>query len=1201
MLETSSKNKAINPTLSATVSASAGTGKTWLLVSRIIRLLISGARADAILAITFTRKAAAEMQTRLSQRLCEMATCDDATLDQQLQLVDAPITAANQQKARQLYEHLLHAPQAVKLTTFHAFCQDVLKRFPFEADVPPGFELTEQTADLEAAAWDALINHATQQPDSTLADALEILFEHCNGLANTQSAIGNFLQHRSDWWAFTDEQKSPLDEAVQQLQIQLGITATTDPLVSYFSPSRLALLSEFITLIAKHPTTSNLNLVNQATQVEILVNDAQPNTAFEILLGIFLTKEGSPRARKSSKAQIKKMGEDGEARFLELHALFCQEIEAIKGQLAKLHTLKLSQAWYQAGTTLLSHYQKIKTEQRLLDFTDLEWKAYKLLNKSENAQWIQYKLDARIDHILIDEFQDTNPTQWQLILPLLEELASTNDNNSRSVFLVGDTKQSIYRFRRAQPKLFDNAQKFLGDQLDATNTTLDTSWRSAPAIIDFVNLLYSTGEMNSKIVSYDKHHTHISQVWGRVEVLPLFMNEEVADKDMPDKNVSSDETYNKAAPNELNSSPSIPLSGQTPNIDQTLSLRNPLLNPRREEEDLRYTQEAAYIANTIKQLVAHNTVIGPDNNSRALGYNDVIILLRHRTHAYLYEQALMKAEIPFIGTDKGTLLDTLEIRDMVALLETLITPYNNLSLATILRSPLFSVNHDDLILLASINQGSWFERLQNYAKQHPEHALFQRASQLLSSWRRLAGNVPVHDLLDRIYSDSNLLSRYIAAYPDHLTHRVTSNLTRFIELALEIDSGRYPSIGRFLYRLQALKQHPQDAPDETPAIKRAARVRLMTIHAAKGLEAPVIFIADAANTSTSHNAYQAVVDWPATSNKPASFFLAAKKSDQDEHTKRILQNTILEEERENANLLYVAVTRAKQCLYITGCTPRRGSNLGWYGSIKNQLEQHSPSDLALPIGVSSHISIRDNARFVIESGKALSGQATATPSPTASRHPIIIEPELSTPFPPQHTSTSIAPSKLQHHDPLGTTTSLPVQATGALDEKQRQRGIIIHTLLQYLTKSNTQTSKKTTPLPHQVANLPKQQLQTYLDEVNAAIQHEDTQFLFDSRRYQQAFNEVRITYEAHNQLVVGIIDRVVVTDSMVYVIDYKTHTNIEISYQNKLACNYQSQLTHYGIGAQKIWPDKTIKTSILFIANGRLVDVEFKNTLPPNT
>jgi len=1202
MLTKPSKHDAINPTLSATVSASAGTGKTWLLVSRIIRLLIDGARPEAILAITFTRKAAAEMQTRLSQRLCEMATCDDTTLDQQLQLVDAPVTSANQQKARQLYEHLLHATHAVKLTTFHAFCQDVLKRFPFEANVPPGFELIEQTVDLEAAAWDALINHATRHPDSALAEALELLFEHCNGLANTQNAISNFLQHRSDWWAFIDNQNDPLDYAVNELQQQLGVSSTEDPLASFFTTPRLEQLTEFSILMAKHPTASHLKLVEQASQIKALVDNAQILAAFEILTGLFLTKEGKPRARKTSKAQLKKMGDTGEARFLELHTLFCQQIETVKALLAKLHTLKLSRAWYVAGNNLLSHYQKIKTEQRLLDFTDLEWKAYKLLNETENAQWIQYKLDARIDHILIDEFQDTNPTQWQLILPLLQELASTENQGSRSVFLVGDTKQSIYRFRRAQPKLFDNAQQFLHDRLNATNTTLDTSWRSAPAVIDFVNLIYATGEMNKKIVSYDKHHTHINQVWGRVEILPLFTNDHGVNENAVNENNS----------NELNSAAGLVSTAQASNSNTQQSdavLRNPLLNARIEAEDARYTQEAGYIAHKIQQLINQRTDIGPSGSTRALNYNDVIILIRHRTHAYLYEQALMKAGIPFTGTDKGTLLDTLEVRDMVALLEILITPYNNLSLATVLRSPLFSFDHEDLMALADLNQGSWFERLQNHAKQHPGHLLLQRANRLLSSWHSIAGKLPVHDLLDRIYSESNLISRYIAAYPSHLVHRVTSNLTRFIELALEIDSGRYPSIGRFLYRLQALRQHPQDAPDETPAIKRAARVRLMTIHAAKGLEAAVIFIADAANTSSSHNAYQAVVDWPANANKPASFFLAGKKTDQDEHTKQILQNIALEEERENANLLYVAVTRAKQLLYITGCEPRRGNNLGWYGAIKYQLDQHLQSDADHQAALNSKISSLNDTTFVIESGDPPTLQQpieSTAPAPLlqpmdiaiepeiAIEPDIAIEPELSAPFSPRRQHTTIAPSSLMPHNQSDISNQASEQSA-TLDDKQRQRGIIIHRLLQHLTKDNNQVNKKDLNLKNYAADLSEHQFRKYIDEVNHVIQHKDTQFLFDSKIFQQAFNEVSITYELDKQLVIGIIDRVVVTNSKVYVIDYKTHSNTDPDYQNELATAYHKQLIHYGIGAQKIWPDRIIETKILFISNSRLVNLEFGN------
>ncbi|WP_455220170.1 UvrD-helicase domain-containing protein, partial [Kaarinaea lacus] len=559
---------AIDPQQSATVSASAGTGKTWLLVSRMLRLLINGVRPDTILAITFTRKAAAEMQSRLNERLLHLASCDDAELREQLNYIEAPVNDTSLANARNLYEKILFDAQPPRMTTFHAFCQDILKRFPFEANVPPGFELVEQTAELEAEAWGILISEATREPDGTIGTALETLFDYCKGLSNTQTALKSFLQHRSDWWAFTSRQNDVIDAAITSLRNQLGIRDETDPALSFFSHEVSKEMAEFSELLSKHATKENARHQTTLADIEKLISSDGHQVAFEQLVSVFFTQSGKPRSRSSKKVQVQKMGEAGDARFIELHELFCHRISQTLDQRARLNTLNISRAWYQAGNQLLSHYQAIKTERRLLDFSDLEWNAYLLLNEENsegsNAHWVQYKLDARINHILVDEFQDTNPTQWQLLLPLLKELAAANADKQRSVFVVGDSKQSIYRFRRAQPKLFDIAQDWLKTHLAADTTTLDISRRSSPAIIDFVNTVFCDSKLNQQITHFDIHKTVHKQQWGYVEVLPLFANEET-------------ETAGENGPN----------SQQSPT-----HLRNPLLEPRQIEEDERRIREA---------------------------------------------------------------------------------------------------------------------------------------------------------------------------------------------------------------------------------------------------------------------------------------------------------------------------------------------------------------------------------------------------------------------------------------------------------------------------------------------------------------------------------------------------------------------------------------------------------------------------------
>jgi len=1139
---------AIHPRNSATVSASAGTGKTWLLVSRILRLLIEDVKPETILAITFTRKAAAEMQSRLSERLLQMASCDDIELEKLLQYIEAPVTPAVIHNARTLYERLLFDTYPPRITTFHAFCQDILKRFPFEANVPPGFELVENTAELEAEAWGLLVSEVTGNPNNDTGRALEVLFDYCGGIANTQMAMQSFLQHRSDWWAYTLEQKDSVGFAIAQLKQQLEIDSEDDPAASFFIPANLQELTEFARLLAKHPTKENSKHQQLLHSIDDMVAAQNFGNAFDAVVEVFFTQSGNPRSRGSRQVQIKNMGEAGDARFIELHESFCQRVSLVLDKRARLNTFILSRAWYTAGNHLLNHYQAIKIERRLLDFADLEWNAYRLLTDESNALWVQYKLDARINHILIDEFQDTNPTQWQLLLPLLEELASSNAERQRSVFLVGDSKQSIYRFRRAQPKLLEIAQDWLCTHLGAHKATLDTSRRSSPAVIDFVNIIFSAGKLRQQIVNFDSHQTVHEQLWGQTEVFPLFANPNDADEIESSSNTEPDNN----------------------------ELRNPLVTPRIIVEDERRTREAQYIAEKISLIMRELSVATDTGLSRPMRYDDIIILFRHRTHAAIYEAALMQTGIPYSGIEKGTLLDTLEIRDVVALLEILGAPFSNLSLAQILKSPIFDLADDDLIALASLKEGQWFSRLFSLASQQPENERITRATRLLENWRTLVGVLPVHDLLDRIYSESNLIERYVAAYPPHLQHRVVSNLNRFIEIALEIDSGRYPSITRFLYRLQALRNSTQDAPDETPAGKSDARVRLMTIHAAKGLEAPVIFLADATNTASTKDAYQAITRWPASEDKPIHFLLAARKTDRDQCTNELLAQQEREAEREDANLLYVALTRARQYLFVSGCEQTRRSDSGWYGAIATELESYSDGALR-----------QNDGSYVLRAGSAppVSVNISEDNNSQATKPlPVQLEPGLTKPLKVKAPNIIIAPSVINdgfHR----TDKDRSLENATPIDEDLRQRGVIIHKMLQLLTDNPESRN------PYQLIQLKwgnsisRNLLDEYWNEARRLTESSEFEFLFNPAKYDKAYNEVPICYQFKDNNIIGVIDRIIVADDTIHLIDYKTHADTNVQHQQSLVQAYQSQISFYYEGARRIWPDKTIQPQILFTRN----------------
>lgn len=1126
---------AADPARHASVTAAAGTGKTWLLVTRMVRLLLAGAPPDGILAITFTRKAAGEMLERLSARLWDYASCDDAALDDGLRALGVEPDAQTRETARGLYERLLMSPRPPRLTTFHAFCQEVLQRFPLEADVPPGFELVDTAGLLEREAWDALYQEATVDPDGALGQALETLFRRCGGPHNAHAALTDFLQRRSDWWAFAESGGTdPVAHAARVtaalLQTEPGNGAPADLLDG---PVR-GQLQAFAELLARHPTRTN---EDHAARIAAVLENRASDPLAE-LTPVFFKANGEPRARGTSKAQRKALGAADEDRFLALDTALTERIDRARDAVARQRTLELSQAWHLAGNRLVAHFQRIKRERRWLDFTDLEWKAYQLLTRGDNAHWVQFKLDQRIDHLLIDEFQDTNPTQWRLLLPLLEELAAAEPERARSVFLVGDDKQSIYRFRRAEPQLLENAAQWLDQRLGAIRRSLDRSRRSAPAIIDCVNAVFGDTELGARFRAFHTHGTHRTDLWGRVEVLTLATD----------------------------ARPPAPQGPQ--------GLRNPLHRPRAHVEDLRHYEEGRLIAAHIRALMAEATPVHDGERARPLGYNDIFILLRKRTHAGPLERALRDAGIPYLGAGRGTLLESLEVSDMEALLNTLIAPYDNLALAQVLRSPIFSVGDEDLERLAGAGDPAlpWMDRLAACTAQlDPQHPL-HRAHRLLSAWQALAGRLPVHDLLDRIFSQGDLPTRYEAAFPEPLRPRLHANLARFIELALEVDSGRYPSLARFLEHLQRLKRHALEAPDEPPALTADDRVRVLTIHAAKGLEAPVVYLADAAAANTAPGAYRALVDWPAGAPRPTHFLLTGKREDQDSVSQGLIAGEAQADAREEANLLYVALTRAQQYLVISASEPTRGQDLGWYGAIRD--------------AVASLATERDG-RLMIESGRPPASAAAAPPPDRVSERP---DPRLSGPVPRPASTIVVAPSRTVEH-----------AGDGALPEEDgRPRGLAIHRMLELATGDGAVDGAAIRRhVAGELALDPQDpRLTEWWSEARALLTDPGLAPLFDPRCYNWARNEVAIHYRDGRGLVYGVIDRLVAHDGELVLVDYKTHRDARPDNLNTMAAPFREQLRLYVGGLNRMWPELTVRPHVLFTVCRGLHELHLEESRP---
>lgn len=1141
---------ALDPARNIVVQASAGTGKTWLLTSRLLRLLLGGAAPGSVLAITFTRQAAAEMQQRVTHRCLNLALCSATELEAALRELGAPRTDSMRERARGLYEALLSDPYSFRIMTFHAFSQELLQRFPLEAGVPPGFDLCEQTGELERAAWDAFEQELTRQPDDPYAKALDRLLRDIGTLQATRSGLLTFLRHRSDWWAYTEGQPDPPTYAADQLAHRLDIPISGPvPTFLLADPQVRADLVRYAQLLERHPTPTNAATVQRIADA---LSSAEHGAALALLGTAFLTREGQPRLLRTGATLTKRLGAADAGQLERLHSALAQRVQAAIARERRRGTLELSRAWYLCGARLLDHFQRLKREQNLLDFADLEWLAYRLLSAEDHAEWVQYKLDRRIDHLLVDEFQDTNPTQWRLLQPLLQELAAGNPERARSAFLVGDAKQSIYRFRRAEPRLFDTARDWLVQTANADIVSQDVSWRSSPAILDFVDWLFdaTAGEPAYALENYRAHSARHAELWGRVELLPLIRRE------------------------------------QTEHVAPTF--RDPLTAPRIVAEDERHYREGQLVAAKMVELVGRP--IGHDG--RPLRYGDIMVLLRDRTHAPDYERALRRAGIPYAGADRGNFVHCLEVRDLIQLLTLLLVPDDNLALATVLRSPLFDATHEDLQLLAQgAAETAWYDRLLALSPLSTAGAL-ARAQRLLPRWRAGVDRVPVHDLLDRIYCEGDVLARYAAAAPAHLQDRVAAQLNRLLSLALDVDGGRFPSLARFIDRLPALAA---DDYEMAPGADTGDRVRLMTIHAAKGLEAPVVFLVNAAQASNNRDrGPRALIEWPAGAARPDTFQFIGRKEDMDDVSAAIRDRVDAGSRREESNLLYVALTRAQQVLYISGCESGRANGdrfqRGWYGFIESRLaaaRDRRPFGTALTLE-----EIKDDAGTTINIvGRLEHGTPLPSPVPRAAtpEPDVTIDPALTRPLAAAIPHPAYIPPSRQN-DPEAEPAGVEA---AAMRSTAARRGAIIHRALERASAgSSLPASAVRAELWREWSGqVSEDEFEAYWVEARAVLEHSAFRPFFDAAAYQQARNETPILYARADQTVYGIIDRLVWHNDEILLLDYKTHriTRAEVA---SVASRYRPQLALYAEGVRRLWPGKRVRPFVIFTACREAVELD---------
>ncbi|MEI7455608.1 MAG: UvrD-helicase domain-containing protein [Nitrosomonadales bacterium] len=1114
--------EALNPNRSVVVEACAGSGKTWLLVSRVVRLLLDGVAPGEILAITFTRKAAQEMQARLRDWLYDLAAKDDEFVRDFLAQRGVEDVERALPRARLLYQQFLLARPPVTISTFHGWFMQILQRAPVSAGSAGGVQLIEKTAELWQEAWQIFLDELHRAPQSETAQSMMVLFKEL-GLSNTQSLLSNFVHKRSEWWAYTAGQgASALDFALKNLRAEFEVDLTRDPLAELFDrphfASQVHALSQLL----------NASAAQRAKAIRLLapMDGVQPAAQrFDLLWDELFTKKNEPRAIKANKGQDEaQLGQAVE-----------WVREALLGAYDQLQTQQLYQTNCHAlrcGVGLLDAYQQLKQRQQCLDFGDLEWRVCQLLNDSDHAEYLQYKLDSRYRHVLLDEFQDTNPLQWQILQSWFA--ASKAVDSTPTVFVVGDPKQSIYRFRRADARLFDVVRGYLVQDYAALHLKKNETRRNSPAVLVAVNGVF---DGLAEFTGFVTHQAHQSSLPGYVSLLPLAVMAEKSDK---------------------------PATAG--------GLRNPLQMAYPDLEEGARELEAVQFAEKINQIVGAWQV-QEQGVSRVARFSDIMVLVRRRTHLKIYEQALRRHSVPFLTSRRGGLLDTLEASDIQSLLTFLITPFADLALAHTLRTPIFSCSDDDLMLLAgsriadqglsgaartdkaadlvvnaqtqcgvpgddllagrldprsSLPNSSWWQRLKSLVETGTATPALQRAHQLLQAWILLADKLPVHDLLDRIYFEGDAQARYAAAVPEVMRATVLANLQAFLEIALNVDSGRYPSLSGFLRELAELRRaDDNESPDEGRVAQTGNAIRIYTVHEAKGLEAPIVWLLDANARPPVDRGYDVLVDWPTDAKAPVHFSVYGDKASRGQVRERYFQQDAALAQREDLNLLYVAMTRACQALLVSGS----GAQLDgmWYQRIADATEGAAENPLAV--------------------------------APALNPLSVILNPQ-----------SSLLDSRLSQAFPVGTRKAV-------MNDAQRQ-GVWLHGLLQHMAVPDAVFREDKAQQLQRKLNIPSALMPELWQQAQAILSAPALSRFFDAQYYLQAANEAGYV-NAAGQL--RRIDRLVEFDTEVWVLDYKTGLNSEMQ-------SHTAQLEEYRIAMQAVYPDKTVRCAVIF-GDGKLLEV----------
>ena len=1130
---TKSQNLAAAPESSAFVSANAGTGKTYILVNRVLRLLLAGNAPHRILCLTYTNAAAAEMENRLFKVLSNWATMDEADLEETLkELLNRAPSPEELMEARRLFAKAIEAPGGMKVQTIHSFCEKLLQRFPLEANVPPHFNVLDESKarDILALAMQHVLKAALKQPESRGGKALKTLIAYATD-TQFETLIAAVLRHKSRIAPLLGPNHAQLQQCLEKI---LNLPKNQSP--STWRAQMVAVLERplingLIPLLQEMGGSTNEATARALQAVATATSEEQKITA---LKAVFLTAKNERRARLITKA----VGEQDPLMADQLLHAQDQFMESFN-TLESITIAKASSALLELADQIIQSYEIQKQQRSALDYQDLIDRTANLLITRANTQWVLFKLDQGLDHILVDEAQDTSPEQWKIISNLANEFFADigTREKHRTLFAVGDEKQSIYGFQGANPREFQAmgqnfAQNAAAAGKEFNTIPLNLSFRSTAAVLSAVDHVFNHPDVQSALtVSANeiKHFSHRETEPGLVEIWPTITT---------DKTEKAD--------------PFAPLS-ESPGNNAAEEL-------------------AQKIAKTIKQWLTSEKIL-PSKN-RPIEPGDILILVRKRApFAPLMIKALKAENIPVAGADRIILTEQLAVMDMLALGQFLMLPEDDLSLANVLKSPIFNLSEEDLFKLANKRKRSLWQSLRYFAKREEK---FQEVAATLSLWLGRADILPPFEFFANLLEGEGLRKKFIS----RMGAVAGDALDEFLNRCLHYDDEFPPSLEGFLSWLQQ-----SEAEIKRDMEKGRNEVRIMTVHGAKGLESEIVFLPDTCSTgSASQSEAILAMEHPDApegeqAGKPLIWALAGKGHlpALAEGRRKIKQA----EHQEQLRLLYVAMTRAKEQLYITGFETAKGRGKNcWYDCIQQGLEGETVSTLN-------------------EQGEPVEQLITGKPQEGDDNQASDGE-ELLLPPRPAWAGEKV-PSEKVRTIPVAPSSLLPYETPEDDEEKIPQepalispkmlgeegrfiRGRLVHTLLEHLPdlEQEHRLAAANSLAKAYGKGLTENAIKSIINETMGILNNPEFKDLFGPGSRAEVALMAKLTPKDKSPILLqGQIDRLLVRDKEILIVDYKSNRPSPRKVED-VAEAYLAQLAAYREALVEIYPKHTLRAALLW-------------------